>query len=139
MPILYCRRGKDGIGTIVAFSIADAALKLVIQWAWDEDFWAWVKQEYVYLYVFMIKIMQVLNYSEFRRHMKAKLDQVNNDHDVMVINRGEGRNVVVLSLDEYNALTETAYLVSTTANRQRLHEALDRFERGEFDTHTLPE
>lgn len=81
--------------------------------------------------------MQVLNYSEFRRSMKAKLDQVSDDGDMVIINRSENKNVVVISLREYNSLKETLHLLSSEKNRNRLTEAVDRANRGEYESHDL--
>ncbi|MBD2757652.1 type II toxin-antitoxin system Phd/YefM family antitoxin [Spirosoma validum] len=81
--------------------------------------------------------MQVLNYTEFRRSMKAKLDQVSDDGDTVIINRSENKNVVVISLREYNSLKETLHLLSSEKNRNRLTEAVERANRGEYESHTL--
>ncbi len=81
--------------------------------------------------------MQVINYSEFRRSMKAKLDQVSDDGDMIIINRSENKNVVVISLREYNSLKETLYLLSSETNRSRLLNAVERANRGEYESHDL--
>ncbi|ADB36454.1 type II toxin-antitoxin system Phd/YefM family antitoxin [Spirosoma linguale] len=83
--------------------------------------------------------MQVVNYTEFRRSMKAKLDQVSDDGDTVIINRSENKNVVLISLREYNSLKETLHLLSSEKNRNRLMSAVDRADRGEFESHTLIE
>jgi len=83
--------------------------------------------------------MQVLNYTEFRRSMKAKLDQVSDDGDTVIISRSENKNVVLISLREYNSLKETLHLFSSEQNRDRLIKAVDRANRGEFENHTLLE
>lgn len=71
--------------------------------------------------------------------MKARLDQVSDDGDTVIINRGEDKNVVLISLREYNSLKETLHLFSSEKNRTRLMGAVDRANRGEFDRHTLLE
>lgn len=81
--------------------------------------------------------MQVLNYSEFRRNMKAKLDQVTDDGETIILNRSETKNVVLISLKEYNSLKETLYLLSSEKNRTRLVGAIERTNKGEFETHDL--
>ncbi|GAB4022162.1 type II toxin-antitoxin system prevent-host-death family antitoxin [Spirosoma sp. KCTC 42546] len=83
--------------------------------------------------------MQVVNYTEFRRSMKAKLDQVSDDGDTVIINRSENKNVVLISLREYNSLKETLQLLSSEKNRNRLMNAVDRANRGEFESHGLIE
>ena len=51
----------------------------------------------------------------------------------------EGKNVVVMDLEEYNAIQETMHLTSTQANRTRLHSALDEMESGKHSKHKLIE
>ena len=55
--------------------------------------------------------------------MKEKLDKVYDDRDILLIKRSENKDVVVLSLEDYNSMTETAYLLSTKANARQLLEA----------------
>ncbi|CCH51167.1 prevent-host-death family protein [Fibrisoma limi BUZ 3] len=83
--------------------------------------------------------MQVVNYSEFRRSMKAKLDQVSDDGDMVIINRSENKNVVLISLREYNSMKETLHLLGSEKNRNRLMNAVDRANRGEYESHGLIE
>ncbi|MVM32976.1 type II toxin-antitoxin system prevent-host-death family antitoxin [Spirosoma sp. HMF4905] len=83
--------------------------------------------------------MQVVNYTEFRRSMKAKLDQVSDDGDTVIINRSENKNVVLISLREYNSLKETLHLLSSEKNRNRLISAIERAERDDYETHNLIE
>jgi antitoxin YefM len=83
--------------------------------------------------------MRVVNYSEFRNNLAESLNVVNDDGDIVVVSRSKGRNVVVMSLDEYNSLQETLYLNSTTANRRRLEEAIKEMNKGKFVKHGLIE
>lgn len=83
--------------------------------------------------------MEVLNYTEFRKELKSSLDKVSNDEDVIVISRGKNKNVVVISLNEYNSLKETMYLLSSEKNRQRLQESIDEMKSGKFSSHSLIE
>ena len=76
--------------------------------------------------------MRVVNYSEFRNNLAESLNIVNDDGDIVVVSRSKGRNVVVMSLDEYNSLQETMYLNSTTANRKRLEKAIKNMNEGKF-------
>ena len=71
--------------------------------------------------------------------MKARLDQVSDDGDTVIINRSENKNVVLISLREYNSLKETLHLLSSEKNRNRLIDAVDRANRGEFESHDLIE
>jgi antitoxin YefM len=83
--------------------------------------------------------MEVLNYTEFRNNLSENLNKVTADSEVIVVSRGKGKNVVVMSLDEYNAFKETIYLTSTKANRKRLDDAIEEMEKGKFKKHKLIE
>lgn len=83
--------------------------------------------------------MEVLNYTEFRKNLTKSLNKVNEDGEVVVVSRSKGKNVVVMSLEEYNSINETLHLISTPANKKRLDEAIEEMERGDFTQHSLIE
>jgi antitoxin YefM len=64
--------------------------------------------------------MQVISYSEARNSLKSVLDSVNDNADVTIINRRDAGNAVVMSLDHYNSIIETLYLVQSPANAAHL-------------------
>ena len=72
--------------------------------------------------------METTTFSDFRKNMKEKLDRVHDDRDILIVKRSENRDVVVISLDDYNAMAETAYLLSTKANTKKLLEAIKDVE-----------
>ena len=74
--------------------------------------------------------METTTFSDFRKNMKEKLDKVYNDRDILIIKRSENKDVVVISLDDYNSMNETAYLLSTKANAKELLEAVKDVEEG---------
>ncbi len=73
--------------------------------------------------------MEVLNYSTLRSNLKAVLDSVVDDHETVIINRGDD-NAVIISLEEYNSWQETLHLLSSENNRKRLLEAIKRGKKG---------
>jgi antitoxin YefM len=81
--------------------------------------------------------MEVLNYTEFRNNLTENLNKVTADSEVIIVSRGKGKNVVIMSLDEYNAFKETIYLTSTKANRKRLDDAVNEMEKGKFKKNKL--
>jgi antitoxin YefM len=83
--------------------------------------------------------MEVLNYTEFRKDLKSSLDKVSNDNDVIIVSRSKNKNVVVLSLQEYNSWKETMYLLSSEKNRKRLEKSIKDFNNGKFVKHALIE
>lgn len=76
--------------------------------------------------------MRVVNYTEFRNNLAESLNVVNDDGDIVVVSRSKGKNVVVMSLEEYNSIQETLYLNSATANRKRLEKAIKNMYDGKF-------
>jgi antitoxin YefM len=83
--------------------------------------------------------MNVVNFREFRQSLKKHLDSVAQDHETLIIPRTGGDSVVVLSLEEYNSMIETAYLNRSNTNRTRLMEAIERSKNGDFESHNLIE
>ena len=83
--------------------------------------------------------MEVLNYTEFRQNLAKNLDKVNDDAEIVIVSRSKGKNVVVMDLDEYNAMTETLHIVKSEANRKRLQDAIDEMNNGIHYTHKLIE
>ncbi len=83
--------------------------------------------------------MQVVNYTEFRNNLTKSLNIVNDDGEIVIVSRSKGKNVVVMSLEEYNSIRETLYLSGTKANRQRLDESIDEMKEGKFEKHNLME
>lgn len=81
--------------------------------------------------------MQVINYTEFRNNLTKSLNAVNDDGETVIVSRSKGKNVVVMSLEEYNSMQETLYLSGTKANRRRLDEAIDEMNDGKFEKHNL--
>ena len=76
--------------------------------------------------------MRVLNYTEFRNNLAESLNTVNDDGDIVVVSRSKGKNVVVMSLEEYNSIQETLHLNSTAANRKRLEKAIKNMNEGKY-------
>lgn len=74
--------------------------------------------------------MIAANYTEFRVDLKKFLDRVEEDNETLIIKRGSGKGTVVISLDEYNSIMETVHLLSSKANSDRLHEAIQQMKEG---------
>lgn len=83
--------------------------------------------------------MDVLNYTEFRKNLAKSLDRVSDDAEIVVVSRSKNKNVVVMGLNEYNSIQETLHLMSTTANRRRLEEAIQESDNLVFSSHALIE
>jgi len=59
------------------------------------------------------------------------MNSVCDDHNPVIITRKRNQAVVMLSLEDYESLAETAYLFRSPANAKRLNDAIDSLERGE--------
>ncbi len=81
--------------------------------------------------------MEVLNFTEFRKDLKSAMDKVGNDEDVIIISRSKNKNVVLISLKEYNSMKETMYLLSNKNNMKRLEESIKEIHRGKHYSHAL--
>lgn len=64
--------------------------------------------------------MRTASLTDVRKHLAKAIHQVNDDHAPLLITRQKGKPAVRLSLDEYNALNETAYLLRGSKNARRL-------------------
>ena len=69
--------------------------------------------------------MKSVNYSELRQNLKANLDAVTDNAELLVVHRSKGKSIVVMSLDEYNSTIETQYLMQSKNNRERLEQAIE--------------
>jgi antitoxin YefM len=74
--------------------------------------------------------MKAISYTAAREKLAATMDKVCEDHDPVVITRNRDQAVVMISLEDYEALQETAYLLRSPANAQRLLESIRDLEEG---------
>lgn len=74
--------------------------------------------------------MQVVNYSTARNNLKSIFDSVYMDNEEVIIHRKGGENVVVIPFSEYNSMKESQYLLSNSANRERLLTSLTKARSG---------
>jgi antitoxin YefM len=75
--------------------------------------------------------MDVLTFSETRANLKSVMDQVVNDHSPVVVARKRGEAVVMISLDDWNAMNETLYLLSSPTNARRLRDSIAQLDAGQ--------
>lgn len=75
--------------------------------------------------------MKTLSYSESRARYAETLDSVTDDREEVVITRSGHEPVVMVALDDYESLKETAYLLKSPENARRLLASIDRLEHGE--------
>ena len=75
--------------------------------------------------------------SQARDQLLLLIEQVNRDMRPVVITSKAG-NAVLISQSEYKSIVETAYLLSTSTNRDRLFDSLSQADRGELFALELP-
>ena len=81
--------------------------------------------------------MRAISYTAARENLASTMDAVCADHAPVVITRNRDQSVVMLSLEDYESLTETAYLMRTPANAKRLLEAIYALEGGKGTMHSI--
>lgn len=74
--------------------------------------------------------MEAVNYTEARQTLAQKMDQVCDSHMPIIITRQNNRSVVLMSLEDYEALEETAYLLRSPQNARRLLDSIVELEGG---------
>jgi antitoxin YefM len=83
--------------------------------------------------------MKTMSYTESRARYAEVLDGVTNDREEVVITRAGHESVVIVSLEDYESLRETAYLMRSPANARRLLDSMERLEGGGGQAHDLIE
>ncbi len=83
--------------------------------------------------------MKTMSYSESRARYAEVLSAVVEDQEEIVITRAGHESVVIVSLDEYESLKETAYLLRSPANARRILQAIERLDAGKGTAHELIE
>lgn len=74
--------------------------------------------------------MKAITYTAARENLASTIDKVCSDRDPVIITRKRDQSVVMIALDDYEALEETAYLLRSPANAKRLISALESLEKG---------
>ena len=74
--------------------------------------------------------MKALTYTAARSNLAKTMKEVCDDHDPVIITRKQHDAVVMMSLEDYEALNETAYLLHSPKNTTRLLESIEELEKG---------
>lgn len=82
--------------------------------------------------------MKTATVTEFRARAKEYLQEIEEDQDILILSRPKKRNgFVVLTMEEYESLKETAYLMSSPANALRLMKGMKEVEEGKIAVKSL--
>lgn len=74
--------------------------------------------------------MYAINYSQARKHLAETMDNVTNDCAPVMITRQGAEPVIMMSLAEYNSLQETAHLLRSPGNAERLMRGIAEHKAG---------
>ena len=76
------------------------------------------------------EVMDAIAYSDARKELAKLMERVCEDHDVVIITRRNAGSVVMISLEDYNAFQESAYLLTPPANAERLRKSIGQYAKG---------
>ncbi len=81
--------------------------------------------------------MDIVSFTKARNSLKSVLNRVIDDADCTIITRRDTGDAVVMSLDYYNGLMETVYLLKSPANVAHLDKSIEQFRQGKVQEHGL--
>jgi antitoxin YefM len=74
--------------------------------------------------------MKTATFTDFRQKLKEHLNEIENNQDILILSGPKKKDFVVLTLDQFNAMEETAHLLSTAANAERLSKSIAQDKAG---------
>lgn len=80
---------------------------------------------------------QAITYSEARQNLADTMNRVCDHHEPVIITRQKSPSVVMMSLEDYNSIMETTYLLRSPANASRLRDSLNAANTGATTAHEL--
>ncbi len=83
--------------------------------------------------------METMNFSQTRQNLASAFDAVVDNAMPIMVTRQNKEPVVILSMRDYRAIQETAYLMQSQANATRLNRAIAQLDAGEGKTKELIE
>lgn len=75
--------------------------------------------------------MDAITYTAARQNLAKTMEKVCRDRAPMIVTRKSSESVVIMSLEDFEALEETAYLLRSPKNLRRLIESIAQLENGE--------
>ncbi|MGL5020045.1 MAG: type II toxin-antitoxin system Phd/YefM family antitoxin [Luteolibacter sp.] len=81
--------------------------------------------------------MKAITYTAARENLASTMQQVCADHDPVIITRNRDQAVVMMSLEDFESLEESAYLLRSTANARRLLESVAELKGNQGVTRSL--
>lgn len=81
--------------------------------------------------------MKTATITDFRQKMKEHLNEIQEDQDILVLTGPKKKDFVIITLEMFNAMEETAHLLSTPANTKRLMESIAQDKAGKATVREL--
>ena len=78
--------------------------------------------------------MRTANYSELRQNLKHFLDGVIQDSEPLLVHRAGNESVVIISLEEYNAIKETEYIMKSPVMMEVIRKGDEEIRNGGGET-----
>jgi len=75
--------------------------------------------------------MNAITYSNARQNLSKTIKKVNSDKEPIIVTCQSNGNVVIIAQDEYDALVETAYLLKSPKNAQKLLQSIKQAKGGQ--------
>jgi len=76
--------------------------------------------------------MNAISYSNIRKNFTDMMIRICDDHEPVIITHNKSKPVVILSLEDYNAIEETMYLLRSPSNAAQLRASIEEFENGNY-------
>lgn len=83
--------------------------------------------------------MEAITYSHARQNLARTMTRVCDDHELVIITRKVADPVVMMSLEDYNSIQETAYLLKSPVNAERLRKSIKQYSEGQYQTKEIIE
>ena len=83
--------------------------------------------------------MKAMTYTAARENLARTIERVCEDHDPVIITKRRDQAVVMISLEDYQSLDETAYLLRSPENAQRLRDSVEQLRAGAGKERELPD
>lgn len=92
-----------------------------------------------YLFKYNNLIMITATYTDLRSNLKRYLDRVIKDSDNVIVNRGNDSAVVIMSMEEYESMVETAYIMSQPELVEAIRQGDEDIKNGNYEVINIDE
>ena len=83
--------------------------------------------------------MRAITYTTARNNLANTMKQVCEDHNPIIVTRKNNEAVILMSLEDFESLTETAYLMQSPKNAKRLIYSIEELKIGKGEERELME